>query len=333
MDKKRAEQVRGRIGYGSSYRKGHAGDLDTKSEIGNVLGGQVWMIKPDRDAEKSNPCIWMQAGVAGFKKCNNFYDCTTCRYDRGMLTRVEQKKQMSWQDAMRRRPSLERICRHSLTNRIQRRACAYDYLCSKCDFDQYFEEVYTTKTASLPLDVQEIKGFEVPLDHYFHNGHTWVRIESGGNLRIGLDDFALKLLGRADGLDLPLMGKELHRDRAGWGLKRDNHQADVLAPVDGVIMDVNAKVRENPELANREPYGEGWLFTLRTPDPKKAMKELMGKEESPSWMNSEVSRLENMVEDVAGPLAADGGYLNEDIYGNLPKLGWKKLVKNFLKTG
>jgi glycine cleavage system H lipoate-binding protein len=183
------------------------------------------------------------------------------------------------------------------------------------------------------MDIQKVRGFGVPADHYFHDGHTWARIESGGNLRIGLDDFALKVLGRADRLDLPLMGKELQRDRAGWGLSRAGHQADVLAPVNGVIMDVNAKVRENPEIANREPYGEGWLFTLRTPDTKKAMKELMGKDESLGWMNREVSRLEGMVEDVAGPLAADGGYLNEDIFGTLPDLGWKKLVKSFLKTG
>jgi len=38
------------------------------------------------------------------------------------------------------------------------------------------------------------------------------------------------------------------------------------------------------------------------------------------------------IESVAGPLAADGGYIAEDIYGNLPALGWKNLTKTFLKT-
>ena len=51
-----------------------------------------------------------------------------------------------------------------------------------------------------------------------------------------------------------------------------------------------------------------------------------------SWMNNEVTNLESMIEDVAGPLAADGGYLAEDIYGNLPDLGWEKLTKAFLRT-
>jgi hypothetical protein len=51
-----------------------------------------------------------------------------------------------------------------------------------------------------------------------------------------------------------------------------------------------------------------------------------------SWMNNEVTNLESMIEEVAGPLAADGGFLAEDVYGNLPNLGWKNLTKAFLRT-
>jgi len=106
----------------------------------------------------------------------------------------------------------------------------------------------------------------------------------------------------------------------------------VLSPVDGVIVEVNSKVRENPQLANREPYAGGWLFMIRTPDIKGTMNKLMIDQNSLAWMNQEVTHLESMIEDVAGPLAADGGYLAEDIYGNLPDLGWDNLTKKFLKT-
>jgi glycine cleavage system H lipoate-binding protein len=324
--------LRNQLGYGSTYRKGDRTDVDTAGEISSVLGGQVWLIKPDKEAKSANPCIWMQAGVVKNKDCNNYYDCTSCKYDRGMRLQVEKGKQVSWQDAMRTRPELERVCRHSLTQRIHNRACAYDYKCATCDFDQYFEDVWATKTNTLPYEIQSVKGFEVPMGYYFHNGHTWARIESGGCIRVGLDDFALKLLGRADALDLPLMGKELDHGKVGWGLKRKDNLADVLSPIDGVIVEVNADVRENPALTNQEPYGEGWLFMVRTPDVKATMKKLMVDVDSLDWMNTEVRTLESMIEQTAGPLAADGGYLQEDIYGNLPDLGWKKLTQTFLRT-
>ena len=325
-------RLRNQLGSGSTYRKGGRTDVGAAGEISSVLGGQVWLIKPDKEAKSANPCIWMQAGVVKNKDCNNYYDCTSCKYDHGMRLQVEKGKQVSWQDAMRPLPERQRVCRHSLTQRIPNRACAYDYKCATCDFDQYFEDVWATKTNTLPHEIQSVKGFDVPMGYYFHNGHTWARIESGGCIRVGLDDFALKLLGRADALDLPLMGKELDHGKVGWGLKRKDNLADVLSPIDGVIVEVNADVRENPALANQEPYGEGWLFMVRTPNVKATMKKLMADVDSLDWMNTEVRTLERMIELTAGPLAADGGYLQEDIYGILPDLGWKKLTQTFLRT-
>ena len=323
---------RNQMGYGSSYRKGRPQDIGQKEEIGAVLGSQLWLVKPDKQAKLAHPCLWMQAGVVNFKSCNNFYDCVNCKYDKGMKTQVEKGKQISWQEAMKRKPDLHRVCRHSLTHRIPARQCAYDYECSTCEFDQYFEDVLNAKTKSFPQEMETVKGFDFPLDHYYHDGHAWARVESGGNIRIGLDDFSLKLLGQVHGFELPPMGKELDSGRIGWGLKRKDNLADVLSPVDGVILDVNTKVMENAQLANREPYGEGWLFLVHTPDIKKSMNQLMTRSDGLAWINQEVQTLERMIEEVAGPLAADGGVLQEDIYGNLPDLGWKNLTQTFLKT-
>jgi glycine cleavage system H lipoate-binding protein len=322
---------RDRIGFGSTYRKGSA-DEPARGAIKTVLGGQAWLVKPDQKAKTAHPCVWMQAGTVKFKNCSNFYDCATCTYDHAMAEKVKSGKQMSWQGVMRLRPEMDRVCRHSLTGRIAKRACAYNYECATCDFDQFFEDVWSAKTAGAPAEMQRIRGFDVALDHYFHDGHTWARIESGGAIRVGMDDFALKLLGKADGYDLPLMGKELNPGKPSWGLKRQGRSADVLSPVGGVIVEVNPRVREAPAMANREPYGEGWLFLVRTPNVKEALKPLMTDQQTMGWMKNEVSQLEHMVEEVAGPLAADGGYLADDVFGHLPELGWERLTKTFLRA-
>lgn len=307
--------------------------IERVNRIGSNPGNQVWLVKPDKKLKDANPCLWMQAGVVKNKSCNNFYDCMSCKYDLGMRKQVDKGKQVSWQNAMRMKPDLERICRHSLTNRISRRLCAYDYQCTTCDFDQYFEDYLAPKTGSGPHDIQSVKGFDVSMGYYYHLGHAWAKIESGGSIRVGLDDFSQKVLGKADGLELPLMGNQIEQGNVGWGIKRKDHSADVLSPVNGVITEVNPKVRENPELVSREPYGEGWLFTVSTPNIKRAFKELLDDTSSLDWISGEVGTLESMIENVTGPLAADGGHLAEDVFGNIPELGWDNLTRTFLKTG
>ncbi len=314
-------------GYGSTYTRGKKGE-----GIEAVLGGQIWKIRPDEKEKLNNPCIWMQAGVVKRKSCTNFYDCVTCKYDKAMQKKAREGKHPSWQDAMRMREPMGRICRHTLTNRIPHRLCAYDYRCETCDFDQYFEDTLNLKSGGYVKESFNIKGFELPVGYYFHTGHTWARIESGGFIRIGMDDFSLKLLGEMDGFELPVMGKVVEHAEPSWGIKRRDKEADVLSPVGGIVVEVNSRVREYPTLANKRPYEDGWLFLVRTNDIKESMRRLMDDNTSTSWLNEEISTLEKMVEEVAGPLAADGGVFGEDIYGNLPSLGWERLTKTFLRT-
>ena len=55
-------------------------------------------------------------------------------------------------------------------------------------------------------------------------------------------------------------------------------------------------------------------------------------EQAGEYIDEEVERLFEVIEETAGPLAADGGYLGNDIFGTLPQIGWQKLTQEFLRT-
>ncbi len=280
---------------------------------------------------ENRPCIWMQAGVAKKKSCNNYYDCTSCKYDDAMGVKAAAGKHLSWQEALRRKDSTDRTCRHALTGRTEHRTCPMNYNCFKCDFDQMLEDTLTPGTGHSALEMKHVKGFKIPTGFYFHSGHTWASLDSGGFIRVGMDDFAFKVLGGPDGFDLPLLGQELNCNKAGWGIKRDQNVSDVLAPVNGVITKVNYNINKSPDLPGQMPYEDGWLFTVHNRDLKGAVKELMNDESGEEWLDSEVGTLEKMIEKITGPLSTDGGYLTSDIYGNLPTLGWNNLTQTFLR--
>ncbi len=289
----------------------------------------VWQAKKDKN---EHPCLWMTAGVAKKKNCNNYFDCTNCKYDDGMVKLADAGKQTSWQDAMRMKDSKERTCRHTMTGRTTHKVCPMNYNCSHCEFDQYFEDALTPLTGHGAVHLNTVKGFDIANGYYYHDGHTWATIDSGGLIRIGVDDFSMKVLGNPDAFNLPLMGQELNKDSVGWGLKRKENLADILSPVNGVITQVNPNIRKQAEISSNDPYGDGWLFTVHNSDIKGEFKTLMTDADSVEWIDNEVTTLEGMIENEVGPLSTDGGLLMADVFGNLPALGWNNLTQTFLRT-
>jgi glycine cleavage system H lipoate-binding protein len=237
-----------------------------------------------------------------------------------------------WKDRLRELPAWKQPCLHHMKSRIEFRACTHDYQCGNCEFDQYFSDQYTVHAVVRPVDVLDVKGFKLPHGYYLHRGHTWVKIEEGSTVRIGLDDFALRLLGPLDRVEAPLMGKQVEQDRDDILLSRSSNNARVRSPISGVVTDVNPALRERGNLANEDPYTSGWVMRLHSDNLRRDLKNLMIGEQASQYLDGEIDRLYEVIEEEAGPLATDGGYLGDDIFGNLPQTSWEKLTRLFLNT-
>jgi len=173
----------------------------------------------------------------------------------------------------------------------------------------------------------------VPDNYYYHRGHGWARVEYGGRVRLGLDDFSLKLVGPVDEYLLPTLGKKVGQSDVGFSLAREGNEAEVLSPLTGTVVAVNHKVLRQPKLSNKRPYTEGWLVVVEPEKLKGNLKNLLfAKKEVDGWMMHEVQRLHNLVMAEHGPLAATGGEPIDDVHGNAPEIGWKTLVHEFLLT-
>jgi len=206
-------------------------------------------------------CIWMEAGVIDYKLCNYYYNCHACPFDKAMKQTADQNSAtrlqgleptgkkaniISWQEKMKKRPGLQRECRHTLTGRTTFRLCPYEFECHKCEFDQMLEDSWQLQIPARITSIPQVDGFGLPGGHFFHLGHAWARVEHGGRIRIGLDDFSMKVFGPMDSLDLPLTGEEVKFSEVGLAFKRDGKEAQALSPLSGVIAAVNYQVTKDP---------------------------------------------------------------------------------------
>jgi len=294
-----------------------------------------------------NPCLWMQAGVVRNKYCRNSYDCTTCHFDRAMFRAAEEnmviaekekrsgskrQKIVFWIEKLKGLPHSKRPCIHYMKGRIDFKNCSNEYRCANCEFDQYFYDQYAVHALVKPVEVLDVHGFKMPQGYYLHKGHAWVKIEEGSTVRIGLDDFALRLFGPLDNIEAPLTGKRIEQNIPQVILKRGEKRAGLLSPVSGVVTDVNTRLREEGSPAGINPYTDGWIVRVHSESLKNELKSLYMDQESKEFMEKEISQLYDIIEESGALLNTDGGYLCEEIYGNMRNIEWERLTRLFLRT-
>jgi glycine cleavage system H lipoate-binding protein len=291
-------------------------------------------------------CIWMEAGVVSYKLCDNNYDCQTCSYDQGMQLKVSRERvnlpapapvaeplpeqfTPTWVEQMMRLPADRRKCRYMLTGEVDRKICANAYECGNCSFDQMMQERF--QPAELPAQERiSVGGFDLAEGLYYHEGHTWARPEYGGRVRIGLDDFARKLVGRLSRLNVPGVGHAVKQGEAAVELQRDGSLARALAPVDGIVTQVNYDLLEDPGLLNESPYEKGWIFIVEPTRLRKNLKSLFFGEDARRYLEEERERLVARAHQET-QIAADGGPSIDDVTRDLKEENWSRLVSEFLR--
>ena len=96
-----------------------------------------------------------------------------------------------------------------------------------------------TKQVVRPLEPSLVGGFKVPESLRYHPGHTWALSESPNLVRVGLDDFATKINGTIEKINLPQRGQWIRQGQKVWTLRRDGTSVDMLSPIEDSVADTN----------------------------------------------------------------------------------------------
>jgi len=173
--------------------------------------------------------------------------------------------------------------------------------------------------------------FAVPEHLFFHPGHTWARVEPDGLVALGIDDFAEKLIGPLGGARLPAPGVPLAQGEPAWSLVADGRMIEMLSPVDGVVVEVNAgAVAEGRPVT--DPYGAGWLVRVRPTRLGANLKGLLTGEFARRWMATAADQLRRRVSPELGLVYEDGGALVDGLARSLDPEGWDRLARECFLT-
>jgi glycine cleavage system H protein len=107
---------------------------------------------------------------------------------------------------------------------------------------------------------------ELPGDLLYTDDHEWLRREDDGNIRVGITDHAQAALGDLVYVELPEVDQSVDSGGDMAVVESVKAASDVYAPIDGVVVAVNAELADDPEKINADPYGDGWIVILKPND-------------------------------------------------------------------
>ena len=108
---------------------------------------------------------------------------------------------------------------------------------------------------------------EIRDDLYYTDTHEWIHLD-GDIATIGISDFAQHELGDIVFVELPEVGQKVAASAPCGSIEAVKAVEDLISPLSGKVEEKNIDLEDSPELINKSPYEEGWLFKIRMSNPE-----------------------------------------------------------------
>ncbi len=119
----------------------------------------------------------------------------------------------------------------------------------------------------------EIKGYDMPDELFYHEEHSWAKVE-GTKVTVGMSDLFQKEAGDIVFVDLPEEEDEVSQGETCGKIQSRKWIGKLVAPVSGEITEINEEMEEDTSLINTDPYGEGWILVIEAEDEDELQAEL-----------------------------------------------------------
>jgi glycine cleavage system H lipoate-binding protein len=189
-----------------------------------------------------------------------------------------------------------------------------------------------------PQAVRELSfsDFRLPKGIFYDPHHTWVSIMPQGNVRIGIDDFLLKLTGSIHSIQVPQMGDETIRGNSLVTLIVGSKSFQMGAPLSGKVVAVNDDVVNDLSSILSGPLASKWIIELVPSRLSKEINQLTVAEKAGDWFRAEIERFKEFLigqstrPALAGATLPDGGAPVVGVLGLLDSDGITQFKQDFL---
>jgi CheY-like chemotaxis protein/glycine cleavage system H lipoate-binding protein len=139
--------------------------------------------------------------------------------------------------------------------------------------------------------------FNVPAGVFISPAHNWVSLELNGMLRVGIDDFTQKILGKIDTIALPNKGQKIKKGESIFSIKQGSRTMTFPSPVSGKVVSVNTDLNDHIEYVTMKPYELGWMCSIDPTNLNEDLQKLKIGSDAVSWYQKEIDRFHEIVKE------------------------------------
>ena len=104
-----------------------------------------------------------------------------------------------------------------------------------------------------------------PQELKYTKDHEWIRV-SGDTATVGITDFAQGELGDIVYVDIDTVGETVEKEKVFGTVEAVKTVSDLFMPLTGIVLELNSLLEGQPEMVNKDPYGEGWMVKIKIAD-------------------------------------------------------------------
>ncbi|MCI0495103.1 response regulator [candidate division KSB1 bacterium] len=177
--------------------------------------------------------------------------------------------------------------------------------------------------------------FNVPAGLFISPAHNWLRLELNGMVRIGVDDFTQKILGKLDSIALPEKGQKTKKGDPLFSITQGNNTITFPAPISGKIVSVNSSLPDNIEYVNLKPYELGWLCCIEPTNLNEDLQTLKIGSDTVAWYQKEIDKYYEAVKKINRDKQESGTETERSDEAKARQLNqeiWSAFSTSFLQT-
>jgi len=178
--------------------------------------------------------------------------------------------------------------------------------------------------------------FAIPGGVFIAEGHSWACITQDGDVRTGIDDFAKKLIGKIDGIELPNLGMVVKQGQPLFTIKQGRRSITFNSPVSGTVSKANTLLASEPGELKITPYDKNWICVIDAESLDNDLKFLKIGSSAVSFYQEDIEKFKNSIKELIKQESAEAAKsFDDELYigelENLNDKNWDKMATEFFK--